>query len=267
MSRFAIDPRWLVYLPPTMAPTATSKLPDALEHPAEAFAEFRAAGVARGRLRGEAHGLARDRGRLPRGRRSERFGIEGIGALYTRTGSPVPGRQRARAGAHPRRGHAAPACGRSSRPDWLVLDCELLPWSAKAMELIRRQYAAVGAAASAALTATTAVLEQATARGLADAQELLDTTRDRLHPRRALPRRLPRATCGTSTASRTCGSRRSTSSPPSRAPSPAATTAGTSSTATRSSPPTRTGSAAPTGASSTSPTPRPRRRRPRGGRR
>ena len=24
MSRFAIDPRWLVYLPPTMAPTATS---------------------------------------------------------------------------------------------------------------------------------------------------------------------------------------------------------------------------------------------------
>ena len=32
--------------------------------------------------------------------------------------------------------------------DWLVLDCELLPWSAKAEELLRGQYAAVGAAAT-----------------------------------------------------------------------------------------------------------------------
>ena len=39
MSRFATDPRWLVYLPPTMAPTATSSRPDLLEHPEEAFAE------------------------------------------------------------------------------------------------------------------------------------------------------------------------------------------------------------------------------------
>ncbi|MDQ1605630.1 MAG: hypothetical protein QOE01_3478, partial [Actinomycetota bacterium] len=41
MSRFATDPRWLVYLPPTMAPTATSGRPDLLEHPEEAFAEYR----------------------------------------------------------------------------------------------------------------------------------------------------------------------------------------------------------------------------------
>lgn len=39
MSRFATDPRWLVYLPPTMTPTATSSRPDLLEHPEEAFAE------------------------------------------------------------------------------------------------------------------------------------------------------------------------------------------------------------------------------------
>jgi protein phosphatase len=37
MSRFAIDPRWLVYLPPTMAPTGTSNRADILEHPAQAF--------------------------------------------------------------------------------------------------------------------------------------------------------------------------------------------------------------------------------------
>ena len=33
--------------------------------------------------------------------------------------------------------------------EWLLLDCELLPWSAKAGELIRSQYAGVGAAAPA----------------------------------------------------------------------------------------------------------------------
>ncbi len=35
--------------------------------------------------------------------------------------------------------------------DWICLDCELMPWSAKAQELLRQQYAAVGAAARAAL--------------------------------------------------------------------------------------------------------------------
>ncbi len=47
LSRFAIDPRWLIYLPPTMAPTATSPRPDLLEHPENAFAEYRAEGVPR----------------------------------------------------------------------------------------------------------------------------------------------------------------------------------------------------------------------------
>lgn len=45
MSRFAIDPRLLGYLPPTMAPTATSHEDGYLEHPAEAFAQYRADGV------------------------------------------------------------------------------------------------------------------------------------------------------------------------------------------------------------------------------
>ena len=45
MSRFAVDPRWLVYLPPTMSPTATSDREGLLEHPHEAFGAFRAGGV------------------------------------------------------------------------------------------------------------------------------------------------------------------------------------------------------------------------------
>jgi len=40
MSRFAVNPKWLIYLPPTMSPTETSREPGLLEHPAEAFAYF-----------------------------------------------------------------------------------------------------------------------------------------------------------------------------------------------------------------------------------
>jgi protein phosphatase len=34
--------------------------------------------------------------------------------------------------------------------DWLALDCELMPWSATAQELLQRHYAAVGASGRAA---------------------------------------------------------------------------------------------------------------------
>ena len=33
------------------------------------------------------------------------------------------------------------------KTDWVCLDAELMPWSAKAQELLRRQYASVGASA------------------------------------------------------------------------------------------------------------------------
>ena len=37
MSRFAADPHWLIYLPPTMSPCKTSELDGFLEHPLQAF--------------------------------------------------------------------------------------------------------------------------------------------------------------------------------------------------------------------------------------
>ena len=46
MSRFAIDPRWLIYLPPTMSPSETSQREGYLEHPEETFAAFRRQGMA-----------------------------------------------------------------------------------------------------------------------------------------------------------------------------------------------------------------------------
>ena len=63
--------------------------------------------------------------------------------------------------------------------DWLVLDCELLPWSAKAEELLRRQYASVGAAATNALAAERAAVDATVARGV-DTAGLDDHLRDRV---------------------------------------------------------------------------------------
>lgn len=62
---------------------------------------------------------------------------------------------------------------------WLLLDAELLPWSAKAEGLIRERYAAVGAAAGAALPPAVAALDAAAARGL-DVADLSARTAARL---------------------------------------------------------------------------------------
>ncbi|MCA9714442.1 MAG: hypothetical protein KC468_07125, partial [Myxococcales bacterium] len=45
MSRFAISPKWLIYLPPTMSPSETSTREGYLEHPDQAIAYFRKEGV------------------------------------------------------------------------------------------------------------------------------------------------------------------------------------------------------------------------------
>ena len=171
MSRFALDPRWLIYLPPTMSPPATTHATGLLEHPAEAFAYFRATGVDAGRLRGEAHGLARRRRRLPRRRRRARA----ASASPTATAGvdlhphrpPVLRRralESASSSSASARRSTRPDSGTSSTPTGSCLDCELMPWSAKAQELLRTQYAAVGAAATATLPPSDAVLDSDAAR-------------------------------------------------------------------------------------------------------
>ncbi|MER5650459.1 polynucleotide kinase-phosphatase [Streptosporangium sp. NPDC002524] len=178
MSRFAVDPRWLVYLPPTMAPPETSRLDGYLEHPAEAFAEFAAAGVTRVVCE-EKHMGSRAVAVLAADPQvaAARFGITdgSAGAVYTRTGRPffadttelVDRLRRVCAPLMEELGSG-----------WIALDCELLPWSAKAEGLIRGQYASVGAAARTVLPEAIGVLEAAAGRGL-DVGELLDRTRRR----------------------------------------------------------------------------------------
>ncbi|MCX4412707.1 polynucleotide kinase-phosphatase [[Kitasatospora] papulosa] len=170
MSRFAVDPRLLAYLPPTMAPTATSREEGFLEHPAEAFAQYRADGVTKVVCEEKHMGsravalVCRDAGAA-----RERFGTDGpTGALHTRTGRPflddtaltevLLGRLRT----------AVTAAGLWEEwdTDWVVLDAELMPWSLKAAGLLRSQYAAVGAAAGAVLPVADKALTAAAARGV-----------------------------------------------------------------------------------------------------
>ncbi|MFB7307363.1 polynucleotide kinase-phosphatase [Streptomyces sp. NPDC056192] len=182
MSRFAVDPRLLGYLPPTMAPTATSHEEGFLEHPAEAFAQYRADGVATVVCE-EKHMGSRAVALVCRDAEAarERFGVEGpTGALHTRTGRPflddvaltevILGRLRT----------AVTAAGLWDEwdTDWVLLDAELMPWSLKAGGLLRSQYAAVGAASGAVLPGANAALAAAAARGV-DVAELAARQQDR----------------------------------------------------------------------------------------
>ncbi|MFF0749616.1 polynucleotide kinase-phosphatase [Streptomyces sp. NPDC004267] len=194
MSRFAVDPRLLAYLPPTMAPTATAKAEARggaadehfLEHPAEAFKQYAADGVGKVVCE-EKHMGSRAVALVCKDAAvaAERFGVaaaDGVtGALHTRTGRPffddpavteqVLGRLRAAIG--------AAGLWEELDTDWLLLDGELMPWSLKSAGLLRSQYAAVGAASRAVFPGALGALEQASARGVDGLGELLGRQRER----------------------------------------------------------------------------------------
>jgi protein phosphatase len=182
MSRFAIDPRWLLYLPPTMSPAATSARPDLLEHPDQAFGAFRADGVDHV-ICEEKHMGSRAVALVCRSLEAARarFGAPGdeLGAVWTRTGRPFfAGELTAQFVDRLRAAAETADLFDELKTPWLLLDAELLPWSAKAGQLLRDQYAAVGAAARASLPVAMSVLGQAAAAGL-DVGDLLERTRTR----------------------------------------------------------------------------------------
>ncbi len=178
MSRFAANPKWLIYLPPTMSPTETSREPDLLEHPAEAFAYYRHQGVARVVCE-EKHMGSRAVVVVCRDEEAARrcFGVleEGPGICYTRTGRRFFDDRNLENEFLSRVQAAIGNAGlwNEFETDWICLDCELMPWSAKAQELLRQQYAAVGAASGAALTETIGAMQQAL-ESIDDLQPLLD---------------------------------------------------------------------------------------------
>ncbi|MFB7291485.1 polynucleotide kinase-phosphatase [Actinacidiphila glaucinigra] len=183
MSRFAVDPRLLMYLPPTMSPCATSQLDGYLEHPHEAFAAYRADGVGQV-LCEEKHMGSRAVALVCRDAQTagERFGVTGgvTGALHTRTGRPFFDDPAVTEQILERLRASVTAAGLWDElgTDWLLLDAELMPWSLKASGLLRKQYAAVGAASGAVFPGVLAALESAAARGT-DVAGLLERQRGR----------------------------------------------------------------------------------------
>ncbi|NUQ27947.1 MAG: polynucleotide kinase-phosphatase [Acidobacteriaceae bacterium] len=185
MSRFAVDPKWLIYLPPTMSPSETSQHPALLEHPQEAFAYYRNEGIPSVVCEQKHMGsravvvLCREEETAQR-----RFGVAtpALGMVYTRTGRRFFSNEALEAAFLTRLRDAAEKAGLwvELGTDWICLDCELMPWSAKAQELLRQQYAPVGNAGIRTLTAEQYALAQARAH-LPEIEELATRTSQRLN--------------------------------------------------------------------------------------
>ena len=169
MSRFAADPHWLIYLPPTMSPCETSDLDGFLEHPLQAFEYFRLRGVSKVVCEKKHMGsravivLCKDAETARR-----RFGVTDgtAGIVYTRTGRRFFDDDETEAALLGRLDAVLTQTGfwNDFDTDWVCLDTELMPWSEKAQGLIRTQYAATGNAGKGSLDAAVEALEKACAR-------------------------------------------------------------------------------------------------------
>lgn len=183
MSRFAANPKWLIYLPPTMPPGETTREPGLLEHPAEGFAYYRTHGAPQV-ICEEKHMGSRAVVIVCRDEQAakQRFGVaeSETGIVYTRTGRRFFNEPDLEAQFLDRVRAALTSAHfwESFDTTWVCLDCELMPWSAKAHELLRSQYAAVGAAGRAALPRAVAALEQAAERLVDADKEQTDSVKD-----------------------------------------------------------------------------------------
>lgn len=169
MSRFAADPHWLIYLPPTMSPCETSELEDHLEHPLQAFEYYRTHGIENVVCEKKHMG---SRAVIVLCRTPEtalkRFGItDGTrGIIYTRTGRRFFEDEAVEYALLDRLEAVLTKTGfwNDLKTDWVCLDTELMPWSEKAQGLINSQYAPTGNAGAGSLSAAVKALEKACER-------------------------------------------------------------------------------------------------------
>ena len=176
MSRFAINPKWLIYLPPTMSPCATSSEEDYLEYPTEALEYYSNNGIEQVICQEKHMG---SRAVIVLGKNKdvikERFGIEneGIGVCYTRTGRAFFPEKRKEQEVLGRIARALSKSGfwKEQETDWVCLDCEIMPWSAKSQKLLEEQYAAVGSSGKQSLTIIIETLKR-TSNPKLDVQEM-----------------------------------------------------------------------------------------------
>ncbi len=152
MSRFGIDPRWLIYLPPTMAACPTAPSGVYLEHPEQALEHYRSRGIKQ-LVAEEKHMGSRALLVVTRGAdvAKSRFGTDDgkAGVVYTRTGKAYFNDDALEAQLINRVSAAIEASGlwQELQTDWVLLDAELMPWSAKALDMINAQYLSTAIAA------------------------------------------------------------------------------------------------------------------------
>jgi protein phosphatase len=184
MSRFAANPNWLIYLPPTMSPSDTSSQKDLLEHPEDAIVYYQKHGVQQ-LICEEKHMGSRAVVIVCRNSHSanKRFKVTdgNIGICHTRTGRSffqdvsLEGEFLE----HICRVLTDTNFWERFKTDWVILDCELMPWSAKAQELLKDQYAAVGIASEVGLSASISALKLGKTAGR-NCDELLARHEERL---------------------------------------------------------------------------------------
>lgn len=183
VSRFCVDPRWLVYVPPTMAPVETSSVDGFLERPEQALDYFAHCGIDRVVLELK-HMGSRAIVLLCRSREAmlARFGLanDHAGTILTRNGRAFFKDASTEASLVTRARAAIERAGlfEELSTSWMLLDAELLPWSAKAGELLRQQYAPTASSGAAHLSAAIEALGHATARGI-DVASLVARTTER----------------------------------------------------------------------------------------
>ncbi|MCP4351919.1 MAG: polynucleotide kinase-phosphatase [Desulfobacterales bacterium] len=178
MARFAANPKWLIYLPPTMSPCETSDKEEYLEYPEQAFDFYRRQGLSKVVCQEKHMGsravviVCRDTETA-----KKHFGISDneAGICYTRTGRRFFNDLHLENELLEKLRQAVEKAGiwDEFETGWVCLDCELMPWSAKAQALIKEQYAAVGCAGTASFQEALQLLEQAGKRS-ADIAPLLE---------------------------------------------------------------------------------------------
>lgn len=183
VSRFAVDPRWLVYVPPTVSPTRTSSRPDLLEHTDDAVEYYLENRISEIILQEKHMGsrgvliVARDEHSV-----ADAFHLQpaSAGAAYTRTGRPFFRSPSLETSVLDRSRQAIETAGlwEQLETDFLVLDCEIMPWSLKGQDLITSIYAPTGHAANTTLALAHERLQQALARGI-DTSQLIQSVTER----------------------------------------------------------------------------------------
>ncbi len=152
MSRFGVDPRWLIYLPPTMAACPTAPSGAYLEHPEQALEHYRSRGIHQ-LVAEEKHMGSRALLIVTRSAETAkaRFGTDDgkSGIVYTRTGKAYFNDDEVEAQIINRVAVALEKSGLwdELKTDWILFDAELMPWSAKALDMINTQYLSTAIAA------------------------------------------------------------------------------------------------------------------------